>query len=156
MKQKQVKMKWRLVITIGVALCVLGACSATSVKDIQEMEASYTSTYDRMVAGPFNDKQTVGAFSLQDFFSEIKAFPSQMVVGPVNNERDARNEAEAVWIEMYGDDIPKEKKPYKISYDAESGVWLASGSLPPGAVGGVPYILLRESDGKVLAVWHDK
>jgi hypothetical protein len=53
------KIKGQFIITLAIALCVLGACSATSVKDIQEMEASYTGTYDRMIAGPFNDNRSV-------------------------------------------------------------------------------------------------
>lgn len=47
---------------IAVAVCVLGACSAPSAEDIQEVEVSYTGTYDGMIAGPFNYNRSV-AFS---------------------------------------------------------------------------------------------
>jgi hypothetical protein len=33
---------------------------------------------------------------------------------------------------------------------------LVTGSLPVNTVGGVAYILIRETDGKVVAVWHEK
>jgi len=43
-----------------------------------------------------------------------------------------------------------------VLFDEESETWLVHGTLPKNTIGGVPYILIQKSDGKVLAVWHTK
>lgn len=38
------------------------------------------------------------------------------------------------------------------------GTWLVSGTFPnPGLeLGGVPHALIREKDGEIIRIWHDK
>lgn len=77
-------------------------------------------------------------------------------MGKTENAQQAKKKAEKVWVDIYGDNVSKEKSPYTVSYDEESETWLVTGSLPRYIVGGVPHIIIQENDGKVLAVWHDK
>lgn len=93
-------------------------------------------------------------FQLTDYQFELNNFHSDEIVEKIENNDEAKAQAEHVWVEVYGDTI-KNNKPYTVSYDSSSEVWLVTGSLPQNSSGGVPYILLK-SDGKVLAVWHDK
>ena len=47
------------------------------------------------------------------------------------------------------------KKPYIARL--EKGVWIVEGSLPAQfTMGGVPYIEIQKSDGKILKVVHGK
>ena len=48
------------------------------------------------------------------------------------------------------------KKPYIVSYDKEHDAWYIEGTLPKYYVGGVPNIIIRGEDGRVLALWHTK
>ncbi|MDR0286373.1 MAG: YbbC/YhhH family protein [Clostridiales bacterium] len=101
-----------------------------------------------------NDKFEL--FSLDDYKDDIENFLSDRVVGTTENVQQAKEKAESVWIEIYGKDEKKWHKPYEVFYDEYEEVWLVMGSLPSNTDGGVPYILIKKSDGKVLAVWHDK
>ena len=101
-------------------------------------------------------EEKVSEFSSSEYNYYIINFPSDKILGTVDNQEMAKEKAEAVWIEMYGEEIKKEKKPYIVYFDLNSGVWLVTGSLPKNMDGGVPYILIQKLDGKVLAVWHDK
>lgn len=101
-------------------------------------------------------KGKVNEFSLSEYNNYIKNFPSDKFLGPIGNQKIAKEKAEFIWVEIYGEQIKKEKKPYIVLFDSNSGVWLVTGSLPKNMDGGVPYILIQQSDGKVLAVWHDK
>lgn len=103
----------------------------------------------------WTNTQKVGQFDLDFYAEEIAQFPSDKVLGPVTSTTDAKEKAEAVWVETYGEYVKKEK-PYGVSYDKDTGTWLVLGHLPKGAIGGVAHILIRESDGAVLAIWHDK
>lgn len=103
----------------------------------------------------FNQSNQVGVFDIEDYNKYIERFPSEKVFGPISDAKLAKEKAESLWIEIYGDSI-KSKKPYNVAFDEESQVWLVQGSLPINHHGGVPHILIRKSDGKVLAVWHDK
>lgn len=98
----------------------------------------------------------VNEFSLSEYSNYIENFSSDKILGEIDNEKIAKEKAESVWIELYGDQIKREKKPYIVSFDPNNQVWLVTGSLPKNMLGGVPYILIQKPDGKVLAVWHDK
>jgi len=74
--------------------------------------------------------------------------------GFVPNETTAIKIAIAVLIPIYGDEILN-NKPYKIKL--KGGVWYIEGSLPANfTLGGVPYIEIQKSDGKILKVMHGK
>ena len=97
----------------------------------------------------------VGTFSVNEFSEDIEKFSSNEVLGEVLTGKAAIQKAEKLWIDLYGKDIVKEK-PYKVYFDEENQAWLVNGSLPYGYDGGVAYVIIRKTDGKVLAVWHEK
>ena len=107
-----------------------------------------------------NDEATeVGVFTLKDYARELEEFYDGRLLGETNNERDAKEKAEQVWISKFGNSIKKEK-PYCVYYDSQSETWLVKGSFPKDwlgrdVLGGVAYILIQKTNGKVLAVWHD-
>jgi hypothetical protein len=102
-----------------------------------------------------HSKVQIGNFSIDDYESYIQQFPSSLTLGEISNEQDAIKYSVQVWNQVYGDAI-KDYKPYKVSFDQKSDIWLVEGSLPNNMVGGVPYILIQKSSGKVLAIWHTR
>lgn len=108
----------------------------------------------------------IAYFSVDDYEYFVNRFPSDKVLGPIDSAEMAKEKAESVWLEIYGNDV-QEKQSYIVSYDKENGLWMVQGKilldfstdekeLLIPAFGGVPNIIIQESDGKVLAVWHDK
>jgi len=74
--------------------------------------------------------------------------------GFVPNENTAIKIAIAIWTPIYGDGVLK-NKPYKVIL--KKGVWFVEGSLPENfTLGGVPYIEIQKTDGKILKVMHGK
>ena len=107
----------------------------------------------------FNQKPKVGQFNFVEYSNYIIDFPSNIVLGPVNNAESAKDKAQSVWLQLYGESI-KDEKPYQVFFDESNEMWLVTGSMPKclfdTTKGGVANITIRKSDGKVLAVWHDK
>lgn len=87
---------------------------------------------------------------IDDKKSQIGYIPKD---GFVPDALTAKKIAEAVWLPIYGEKILK-KKPFIAKL--KSGIWYVEGSLPPNLKGGVPYIEIREKDGKILKVIHGK
>jgi len=79
---------------------------------------------------------------------------SERAVGSIGDADTAMKKAEELWVELYGEYV-REMKPYIVAHDKKNGVWMVQGGLYPLRLGGRPYVLFRESDGRVLAVWHD-
>lgn len=102
-----------------------------------------------------SQSRKVGTFDIAIYSKYIDEFPSEKILGPISDSKTAKEKAESLFREIYGDSI-KSKKPYTVSLDEKNQVWLVEESLPKNYDGGVPHILIRKSDGKVLAVWHDK
>ena len=75
--------------------------------------------------------------------------------GVVPNEETAIKIAEAVWLPIYGEAIYS-KKPFEGKYEEKEKCWFVYGSLSKNALGGVPEIKIRKSDGKILYVNHGK
>jgi len=74
--------------------------------------------------------------------------------GFVPNQVTAIKIAIAVWTPIYGAEISK-NTPFKIKL--KNGVWYIEGSLPANfTLGGVPYIEIQKTDGKILKVMHGK
>ena len=74
--------------------------------------------------------------------------------GFVPNEATALKIAIAVWTPIYRNEISK-NTPFKIKL--KNGVWYIEGSLPANfTLGGVPYIEIQKTDGKILKVMHGK
>lgn len=103
----------------------------------------------------FNKTDTAGTFDLAQYSTYIENFPSDQVLGTVDSPKAAKEKAEAVWLEIYGETV-KEEKPYQVLFDEANQVWLVHGTIPKGMDGGEAFILMQKADGKVLAVWHDK
>lgn len=113
----------------------------------------------------------VEAFSLsdlvQDFLSrkilmdsdaeaDISILPNtdtNKYLGTIMDEYDAREKANLFWKEQY----ERKEKRHTIYYDKSEGVWYVTGffSRPPSLEGG-SHLLIRESDGKVLAFWLEQ
>lgn len=109
-----------------------------------------------LTANKSGDKTSdIGNFNIADYSQKIDKFTSEKVLGAVDSKENAIEKAANVWLEIYGESV-KDKKPYIASFDKKSHTWLVQGTLAENWLGGVPHILIRESDGKVLAVWHDK
>ena len=97
-------------------------------------------------------------FALEDYTRNLEEFTSDEVVGPIADASDAREKGIAVLIDVYGEDLILGEKPFIVGYDKNSGAWMVCGSLPPVPfmLGGTAHIIINGSDGKVLAVWHEK
>ena len=61
--------------------------------------------------------------------------------------------AEIFWLPVYGERI-YDSLPFNASL--KGNVWIVSGSIAAGHLGGVPYIEVRKYDGKVLKMTHFK
>ena len=103
----------------------------------------------------FHTESKVEKFNVSDYSRYIDQFPSDKVLGPINSAKIAKEKAEVIWIELYGEEV-KQKKPYSVFFDEIHGIWMIQGSLTENWIGGVPYIIIQKSDGKILAVWHEK
>ena len=116
----------------------------------------------------FKEIKAVGTFKLEKYNDTIyhyeNYFPLEKkseALGFIDSAKTAKNKAEMVWIEIYGKSI-KRQKPYQVFFDETNEVWLITGSFPmperlfKSFKGGVAHILIQKSDGKVLAIWHDK
>lgn len=74
--------------------------------------------------------------------------------GYVTNEASAIKIAEAVWLNVYGPKIQGDK-PFKAKL-INGKVWVVEGTFNSDGFGGVPYIEIQKSDGKILKVIHGK
>ena len=73
----------------------------------------------------------------------------------VNDKKTAEKIAEAVLQPIYGDSI-NDKEPFDIKFDKEYDAWVVKGTLKANEIGGVPGVIIRKKDGKIIAVWHTK
>jgi hypothetical protein len=103
----------------------------------------------------YGKKIVVRKFLLSDYISNTVDFKSDIKLGNIRDKYDVLTNTERLWKNSFGLDVEKEK-PYQIFFDKNERVWLVTGSLPPNWDGGVAHILIREKDGKVLALWHEK
>lgn len=71
----------------------------------------------------------------------------------VPDEITAIRISEAIFTAIYGYDI-YESRPYTI--ECKNGIWIIEGTMPKKAKGGVPYIEIQKSDGKILKLTHGK
>ncbi len=102
-----------------------------------------------------NTSPDVKNFELSNYQYYIDNFTSAENVGSITNSRDAIKKAEKIWVKLYGESVKKEK-PYRLFYDEKYETWLIQGTLRSNMKGGVANILIENTTGKVLAVWHDK
>lgn len=109
----------------------------------------------------FYDKDEVLPFSIEEYAYYINEFPttkilnSERKVGDINTFKDAKEQAEIIWTEIFGEQAKREK-PYKVYFDNNSKVWLVKGTLKSNYIGGVLNIIMTQKDGKILAIWGEK
>jgi hypothetical protein len=56
----------------------------------------------------------------------------------------------------YLNDVYPQDQLRPLSAVLDSGVWKVSGNHPKGTPGGAAHILICQSNGRVLRMWHDK
>lgn len=97
-------------------------------------------------------------FALEDYTVDLEEFSSDEVVGPIADASDAIEKGISVLIDVYGEDLILGEKPFIVFNDKNTDAWMVCGSLPPipFILGGTAHIIINGSDGKVLAVWHEK
>jgi hypothetical protein len=78
----------------------------------------------------------------------------QRDVALVDNSALARAIAVTYLSSIYGKDQIQRNLPIRVRL--EDGIWYAEGRLPVGRVGGVPYIEICQSNGRVLRYSHTK
>lgn len=100
----------------------------------------------------------IGEFTAEDYTYYLEKFPSNTVVGAITDARDARKKGVAILTDIYSDDVISGEAPFVVYYDEQTDSWLICGSMPPIPFmrGGIGKIIIRGSDGDVLAVWHEK
>lgn len=74
--------------------------------------------------------------------------------GYISTKASAIKIAEIVWLNVYGSQI-YDDKPF-IATLKDRKVWIVEGTLAKNKLGGVPYIEIQKSDGKILKVSHSK
>ena len=82
------------------------------------------------------------------------AIPWKQEDGYIPNESSAIKIAEIVWLNIYGYNI-EDEKPFKVRLK-DGNVWVVEGTLDKNKLGGVAYIEIQKSDGKILKVIHGK
>lgn len=111
------------------------------------------------------EDDTIGTFNLDEFGDEIdwyvgnEYFSKEDVpesLGFIDSPQTAKEKAKTVFLKIYGEKTVINRKPFSVSFDEENQVWLVQGTLPDNMEGGAPHILIRKSDGKVIAVWNYK
>lgn len=98
---------------------------------------------------------TVGTFDIAAYGRYIDEFPSEKILGEISDEKSAKESAQTLFCEIYGESV-KSQRPFTVAFDEKNQVWLIQGTLSENYDGGSPHALIKKSDGKVLAVWHDK
>ena len=103
-------------------------------------------------------KRMVGAIAVLSLVCVISAAQGQHKVTPkdgfVPDEKTAIKIAEAVLLPIYGAEKISKEEPFVAKL--KNRIWLVSGTLPRGWIGGVAIIEISKADGKILRVSHGK
>lgn len=83
----------------------------------------------------------------------LHGFSGRLSVVAVPDEKTAVGIAETVLLSVYGEDV-LDKKPFHATFNTTKKEWIITSSLPEGYVGGVPEIVIRQSDGKIMKISH--
>jgi len=101
------------------------------------------------------DTYVTGSLSDYPYYIEFlnKDIPNK---GYIPDAKTARNIARKIFIKKFGYiDTYINNKPFTVEFDEKNDVWIVSGNMRKQQAGGVPFVILRKSDGKVIAIWHD-
>ena len=90
-----------------------------------------------------------------EFAQEVEARSSDYEFSrPIMTADKAIDAALEVWLPIYGQESIARQRPYNAFYDANSEMWLIYGTLHTN-VGGTAGILIQ-TDGTIMAVWHER
>jgi hypothetical protein len=103
----------------------------------------------------FTSSNISGESRYDEILNDLRSERYIPISGVVPDEATAIKMAELIWNNMFSETILN-KKPFKVKYYKKEKIWLVEGTLDDNMVGGVPYILIRKSDGRVISVWHTK
>lgn len=93
-------------------------------------------------------------FDLSDYSDMIKAFPSDRILGKIENARDAKLKARKLFQDTFSEkDLTI---LYQAGYDKNTDTWLVSNNKTVVRFGGSAYVLIKGLNGDVMALWHDK
>ncbi len=95
-----------------------------------------------------------GYFDINDYEEKLDIDIIDYLVPKVHCVKDAKTIANQIWNDVYGEEIGKQNKPYKVYYDFKNNVWLVTGSLKKNNVGGVAHIIVK-TNGTIMAIWHE-
>lgn len=111
----------------------------------------------------FLSANPVQEFDLNAYRPYLESNPSDIVLGPVATAEEAISAAKGVWMQVYGHTHHADR--VSVYYDETQAVWLLQGHNPLltfddglriSAIGGEPYMIIRQDTGEVLAVWHTR
>jgi len=102
----------------------------------------------------FNLSNRVGEYNLDDYKYVIENYSSTKIVGQTNELSDVKKKARNEFILKFGNN-EMEGRPIKVFFDFKNETWLIQAGLPKNSIGWVFYILIRQNDGKVLAIWRN-
>lgn len=93
-------------------------------------------------------------FDLSDYSYMIETFPSDCILGKIENARDAKLKAK----ELFQDTFSEKDLIilYQASYDKRTDTWLISSNKIIAKFGGSAYAVIKGFNGEVLALWHEK
>jgi len=97
---------------------------------------------------------STGVTSLKEKFTMKEKHNYKPPNGYVPDAETAVTIAVAIWIPIYGEDEIKKQKPY--TAELNDTVWIVTGSLPEGSVGGVALAEISKESGQIIRVSHGK
>lgn len=95
-------------------------------------------------------------FELDDYRAEIEQFPSDEVMGIIENIDDAVKKAKALFEQNYENEHALVF--YAVYFDKNENAWMVRRSIPKlfSSFGGETDVIFNGDDGKVIAMWGNK
>lgn len=152
-----------LKIFVLVFALMIAATSCTQTKD---PETSYNSTKSnrQIVEAIFYEIYLDDVDGVDFAMNEADKLPNKYL-GKITSEEDAKEKAEIAWKKIGGNEYTNDEKPYEAKYYKKYDAWLINGTLNGfgtdssgreyATPGGVDLIILKASNGEVLAVWGE-
>ena len=98
-------------------------------------------------------------FRLDDYKSFTNSFRREINVGKIEDSNDVISKADRLFIETFGEETMEDERPYQAFYDEISDCWYVKGTFYQNSAGskkgGVANVIF-DSEGNVLALWHEK
>ena len=105
------------------------------------------------------EKFKVGEFNLEDYSYHTEEFTKDINVEKIKDADDAILKADKLFIETYGEKDMEDEKPYQAFFDEANKCWYIKGTFEQplfgSKKGGVAKVIF-DSEGNVLALWHEK